>query len=166
MVGSAKKTLKIPSAQELAAKAADKSNSNDTPIAEEEVSEEILVGKKSFSFEELSAVWAEYIQKQQDLGKSKELPILKKEFKLLNSYQIELVLAGNLEKDIFDGFKAELITYLRTKLENSGINVTARVEKEAETKTVYTNKEKFNHLSEKYPALEYLRQRLELDTDF
>ena len=55
---------------------------------------------------------------------------------------------------------------LREKLKNNEITVVTRMEENGNKKMIYTSKEKFEHLAEKNPYLNELKDRLGLDWDF
>jgi DNA polymerase-3 subunit gamma/tau len=60
----------------------------------------------------------------------------------------------------------ELQGFLRTSLKNSKIILDSVVEEVKNEDMMYTNKEKFDHLAKKYPALTELQQKLGLDPDY
>jgi len=77
-----------------------------------------------------------------------------------------LTLPNSFQSLTIEGLKQELLTHLRTKLNNKDIQLITEVEKIENKKMIYTNSEKFDFLAEKYPNLKDLKARLDLDTDF
>ncbi len=90
--------------------------------------------------------------------------ILNQEFDV-NETQITLKLTNLIQQDILEDFKSELLQHLRDSLDNDQITLDVDILKGDETKMIYTNKEKFNHLAEKNPNLKILQERLGLDPD-
>lgn len=85
---------------------------------------------------------------------------------MLDQFNIELEIANPLQEEALNGFKSELLIFLRNKLKNDKIGIKARMVQEAGTQKPYTPREKFNYMALKNPALQELKQRFGLDTDF
>ncbi len=77
-----------------------------------------------------------------------------------------VLLTNPVEETLLENFRHDLIQFLRDRLKNSEINVTARLMETTGKKILYTSKEKFEHLAEKNPYLNELKERLGLDWDF
>jgi DNA polymerase-3 subunit gamma/tau len=72
-----------------------------------------------------------------------------------------------VQETMINNMKSEIVTFIREKLKNNSIILTAELMKPDETKKmIYTNREKLEHLMEKNPLLKELKDRLSLDTDF
>ena len=84
----------------------------------------------------------------------------------MKDLSIKLIIPNSFQSLTIEGLQQELLTYLRTKLNNSNIQLVTEIEKIENKKLIYTNSEKFDYLAEKYPALKQLKSRLDLDTDF
>ena len=76
------------------------------------------------------------------------------------------MLPNSFQSLTIEALQQELLTYLRTTLNNRRIQLITKVEKVENKKMIYTNSEKFEFLAEKYPNLRELKMRLDLDTDF
>ena len=79
---------------------------------------------------------------------------------------VTIPLTNSIEEPLLQNIRAQLNTYLRDKLHNHLISVVGVLLEAGSKKMAYTNKEKFDHLAEKNPALRELKERLGLDTDF
>jgi len=66
----------------------------------------------------------------------------------------------------FDKIKVELQAHLRLTLGNDSIKVGLEKLESSAKKMLYTNKEKFDYLAEKYPSLKLLQEKLSLDPDY
>jgi DNA polymerase III subunit gamma/tau len=79
---------------------------------------------------------------------------------------IPLTLTNPLQEDLLNGFRGELLPFLRSALKNSQLRLDVQIVKDAPQRRLYTPGEKFNYLLEKYPALQQLKDRLGLDPDY
>jgi len=91
--------------------------------------------------------------------------LLKREFHYHHP-TITITLTNPVEESLLDNFRNDLVQFLREKLKNNEITVVTRMEENGNKKMIYTSKEKFEHLAEKNPYLNELKDRLGLDWDF
>ncbi len=98
-------------------------------------------------------------------GQIAEYNLLSRDFSLSGN-MITLPLNNPVEEPLLQGIRTSLITYLRDKLSNSSINVTGVLQQVEGKRIIYTNKEKFDYLADKNPALKELQERFGLDPDF
>ncbi|MBX7124277.1 MAG: hypothetical protein K1X47_01170 [Cyclobacteriaceae bacterium] len=94
-----------------------------------------------------------------------EYQLMKRPF-TVHEKKITLPLSNPVEEPLLAGMKTQLIAYLRDKLNHSSVTVHGELMEIEGKKIVYTNKEKFDHLAEKYPILQQMKERLGLDTDY
>lgn len=66
----------------------------------------------------------------------------------------------------FEKFRAELLQHLRNSLKNDHISLQSKVIEIAQEKMLYTDREKFEFLKNKYPALKDLQEKMGLDPEF
>jgi DNA polymerase-3 subunit gamma/tau len=71
-----------------------------------------------------------------------------------------------VEEPLLQAMKADLLAHLREKLNNSTIQLEGVLQQFETKKRVYTNKEKFDYLTEKNPYLKQLQEKFGLDPDF
>ena len=90
--------------------------------------------------------------------------VLKKPIEVIGN-DIILSLDSNTQLQKFQqDFKAELTVFLKTNLNNSSINILAKVQElEEGKKMIYTVEEKFKFLLEKYPELINFKKELNLE---
>jgi len=111
----------------------------------------------------LRKVWKEFTEKRKNqLG---EYHLLKQDYAFQNNV-ISLYLTNQVEEPILLSIKAELLSYLRENLSNSLLQVEGIIQTHQKKKIAYTNKEKFDYLAEKNPALIELKEKMGLDPDF
>ncbi len=83
---------------------------------------------------------------------------------LLNdNFQIELSVDNRSQTEELMDRRTEIHDYLRKSLNNGGIEVTFRVEKDQKKRKAYTDEEKFNRMLEDNPTLLRLKNELSLD---
>ena len=92
--------------------------------------------------------------------------MLLKDAYVLEDNKVILKLSNEVLKYTFNNMKVELQGYLRANLKNNKIVLEAIVEEIENEAMMYTNKEKFDHLAKKFPALKELQQKLGLDPDY
>jgi len=116
---------------------------------------------------QLREVWEEFTEERRALGKETEYILLNQTVTLKDDgVTIPLTFMSPIQQDQFDSVRAELLQRLRRRLNNSEINVETTVDVEERNRRPYTPSEKLNYLSEKYPLLQELTQRLGLDPDY
>lgn len=117
----------------------------------------------SFSEDMLRKVWTDYTELKKN--QMAEYHLLKQPFTFQNN-TVTLALTNTIEEPVLLSIKTELLTYLRDKLNNNSIQVDATMQEHPIKKFAYTNKEKFEHLAEKNPLLNDLKEKMGLDPDF
>ncbi len=123
--------------------------------------------KEEFSEEKLRDLWGKYadaigaegkINMRANMGAFK--PIIKAD------YRIAFAVASVHILDDFNNEKIALLEYLRKELNNYFIDIDVTVNStDTGERKPYTASEKFKFLAQKNPALDKLRQKLELDID-
>ena len=94
-----------------------------------------------------------------------KLSILNKEL-LIDKNNIQIQISSDLEKEIFESFKSNLLNEIRRHFNNEKINFTIKVEENKKTKKLYTGKEKFDFLIKKNKEIKNLQNELGLDYEF
>lgn len=94
------------------------------------------------------------------------------EYQLLNrevsleGTQIVLQVTHPFEEQLLQTLKADATAFLRHQLQNTQITIQGNLMVTEAKKLIYTNREKFEFLLDKHPALKDLRDRFGLDADF
>jgi len=112
----------------------------------------------------LKKAWNEFAElKKNQLA---EYQLLKRGF-ILKDNKITITLSNEIEEPFLAGMRTSLIAYLRDKLSNSSLLVIGVMQTiETSRPMIYTNKEKFDYLLDKNPALKELQERFGLDADY
>lgn len=132
---------------------------------QERLKSEVEHKDNNFSQEELQNAWSAYRDQLQEKG----LKILASTIGMCSpkiyGQQIKIEVANDTMRVEIMQSQGELMAFLKEKLQNTYIELHidinhTEVEK---TKYVYTDKEKYNKLKEINPAIDNLRQKLDLD---
>lgn len=132
----------------------------------ESKSDQLTFGNVAVTVGQLKAEWEAFIKFLKDGGREREYSTLNQHVDFREDLSIILTLPNSFQTKTIEDLQQELLTHLRTKLDNGNIKLITEIEKIENKKLIYTNSEKFDHLAQKYPMLVELRNRLELDTDF
>lgn len=157
-ISGLKKTSKIPDILTIKESLSKKEN--------EKKDDQINIGTDPVSVEQLKSAWLDFANELKKAGRDREYNTLNQEVGFNEDLSINLTLPNSFQTKTIEDLQLELLTHLRRTLNNSKIRLKTEVEKIENKKLIYTNSEKFEFLSEKYPNLKDLKARLDLDTDF
>ena len=133
------------------------------PKTEDKVSDVYIEEKtESFSQDDLSDRWRKfaYSVKLKDLDLYSTLTV--NEPVLKEGFLVQLVIFNQAQAVDVNNRKLELLNYLRSQLNNTKIDLELVIDKEAETKGVYTHKDKYKKLVEINPSVDVFRKRFDL----
>jgi DNA polymerase-3 subunit gamma/tau len=125
-----------------------------------------VIENKPFSFERLQHQWSRFAKMKEEQGRRGELVILDRPIELREGHTICLKLDNNIQVQLLNGMRPELLHFLRESLQNQEVQLQAEVVVQENKRVIYTSQDKFRHLSEKNPALDELRNALGLDVDY
>lgn len=123
------------------------------------------IAANGFTQDALLEKWQNFAQKIKN-DKPRLFTTLKSQLPALkNDYTIEVEMNNGAQMDQFEKeLKLDLTNYLRTELNNHKINIFTYLIKEEKTKNnLYTDEDKFKHLTKKNPNLGELKQKFNLD---
>jgi DNA polymerase III subunit gamma/tau len=126
----------------------------------------VQIESTAVSVEELKLTWQKFIEKLKTEGREREFNIINQKVSFNEDLTVNLTLSNSFQAITIESLQQELLAFLRGTLKNSSIRLLVEIEKTEEKKMIYTNSEKYEYLSKKYPNLQALRKRFELDTDF
>lgn len=119
----------------------------------------------SFTNEDLSKAWNGFIEIRRENGSEQEVAFLKHQY-VRNDNVISIQIHNSILENTFDKLKVELQAHLRKSLLNDSVRVELEKLESESKKMLYTNKEKFDHLADKHPAIKLLQEKLSLDPDY
>ena len=157
-ISGLKKTTRIPDLTTIKQNISNKQS--------EKQDDHLKIGMDPVSVDQLKKEWHAFAEKLKSDGRDREYNTLNQEVEFHDDLSIRLMLPNSFQSLTIEGLQQELLTYLRTKLNNNSIQLITEIEKVENKKLIYTNSEKFDYLAEKYPNLRDLKKRLDLDTDF
>jgi len=99
-------------------------------------------------------------------GKKSETIIIDRELTFKQDNIVLLKLDNFVQEDVLNSLKPDLLEFVRSRINNSDLQLESEIAKEETVKFMYTSNDKFRYLSEKYPLLSDMKKRFGLDTDF
>lgn len=153
-----KKTAPLPKISTLKAQAVKKQEPV-APAQEDALDEPVTV-------EAIRLSWNAFLEELRAAGRDADYKTLDQEVLIGDDLQIRLELPNGFQLVRLESLKPELLAFLRAKHRNNHIDLHVEVQKQDTKKLIYTAREKFDYLAEKYPTLRELRSKLDLDTDF
>jgi DNA polymerase-3 subunit gamma/tau len=85
---------------------------------------------------------------------------------LMEAFRIDFAIDNKLLEEELNEKKGDLLSYLRKELNNYKITLQTRISESDKNSKPYTDKEKFEKMAEKNPALRKLREELDLEIEF
>lgn len=120
--------------------------------------------RSDFRQDQLNPLWLEYAKTIEARGKISLFRLFTAQFpKIDNDYLLHFPVESQALAEDLQIEKPELLSFLRKKLNNYGINIDFPVIEAEESKMLYTPQDKFKHMVEKHPQLVYLKKSLDLD---
>jgi DNA polymerase-3 subunit gamma/tau len=119
-----------------------------------------------FTQAELTLCWDEYADKLKN-DSPHLYSTLKSSHPLLQpDWKIEYTLANKVLEDELSTKKTDLMEFLRNRLNNYKIHLQTSIAENLKAMKPYTDKEKFEMLAEKNPALRTLKEELDLEIEY
>ncbi|MDJ1466493.1 DNA polymerase III subunit gamma/tau [Xanthocytophaga flava] len=138
------------------------SNLSDTSEKKADDTETVInYGNEPFTPDQLLQQWQAFAKTR---SYPTELLILNRGYEFQNG-TIMLKLENQIQLTQLNEFRYELLEFLRKRLRNSTIQIQGEIVEQGKKRMVYTNREKFDYLAEKYPVLNDLKSQLGLDMD-
>lgn len=81
---------------------------------------------------------------------------------ITDDYKLILEINNSIQDDLINTIKPELLSWLRTELKNSKIQLITKITETVKGKIIYTDSEKFDEMVEKNPHLAILTQKFNL----
>jgi DNA polymerase-3 subunit gamma/tau len=166
-VNTAAKPSKLRSTTQLIASAQDIGSSQKAEAKQDTSAPVIVSGRvEPLTFENLQSAWYEFAEKRRQIKNSTTEEIaLRKEFRL-DGTVIEIILDNDHQFDAIQGMRYDLLGFLKSRFNESKLDIAPRVAPQEVSRLPYTPAEKFSYLAEKNPHLLDLKQALGLDVDF
>jgi DNA polymerase-3 subunit gamma/tau len=112
-------------------------------------------------------VWKQYILQLESQRKmSLTVPLKSAVWNIRDSNTIELTLSSQLEKEMFEEERINLMPFLRGRLNHPSLEIEIKVIQQTGTKTAFTAEDKFKAMAENNPVLNDLRNALGLELEY
>jgi len=119
-----------------------------------------------FTFEQLNALWIEFAGKLR-IDKPHLFSLMTTRTpELKNEREIHIQLDNKLLEEEFHSIRGELMSFLRSSLNNYKIDIQTQVIENHTALKPYTDKEKFEQMAAKNPEIQTLREQLDLDIEY
>ena len=128
-----------------------------------ETKEEIKLNS-SFSKERALEVWNNFI-KSTEKDKQRIFSILSQDKVKIDNLSFEINVTSTSQQKAMESFRGIILEYIRKELKNDYIQIRINyiAQQKEDKKTLYTQEDKYKHMLEQNPQIEYLTQKLDLD---
>jgi hypothetical protein len=115
---------------------------------------------ESFSDDDLKEKWelfsARFTERPSIKSSLANLP------QITDDYKLVLEINNSIQEDLINTIKPELLTWLRTELKNSKIQLITKITEIVKGRIIYTDSEKFDEMVKRNPGLATLKQKFNL----
>ena len=120
--------------------------------------------RSDFHQDQLNPLWLEFAKTIEAKGKVSLFRLFSDQFpKIDANFLLHFPVESQALADDLQVEKPELLSFLRKKLNNFGINIDFPLIEAENTKMLYTPQDKFKHMVEKNQQLQNLKKSLDLD---
>ena len=120
--------------------------------------------RSDFNQDQLNPLWLEFAKTIEAKGKVSLFRLFSDQFpKIDANFLLHFPVESQALADDLQVEKPELLSFLRKKLNNFGINIDFPLIEAENTKMLYTPQDKFKHMVEKNQQLQILKKSLDLD---
>ncbi len=123
--------------------------------------------KKEFTQQQLEEAWLQFAKLVKEKSKvnlystlSSRQPVLKE------NWEVEFMVDNMVQVDEMSNCKSDMMAFLRGELQNFEMTLVTIISKNDSDKKPYTSSDKFKRMAEKNPALNNLKQKFDLDTEY
>lgn len=120
--------------------------------------------------EELKQVWDEYVQKLKEARNPAAQPFELAILEIKDENSFEVITANNIEQKFIEQERNSLFAYLQQQLRNKLLQFTVIVrgnlEQQPKIEIPLSSREQFQKLTEQYPLVKELKDRLKLELDY
>lgn len=137
-------------------------------VKEDKNEPEYVTGTASnhFTQDDFIKVWVDYTKIAKEQGKMSLVSLMDNYTPVLKeNYLIELTLENKLQANELISERIDILNYLRTKLSNFSITLEPIIDEVVSERKLYTSKDKYQHMVEKNPNVDLLRQTFGLELD-
>lgn len=136
---------------------------------EEEKQKEALTGEARTDFSQamLRNKWMQLARNLRKEGKeSLYVTLTKHQPELEENFLVSFAIDSEVQLLELNELKADILSFIRQELQNFGVQLNFKMNKAQNVKKRETSKERYNKMVEKYPALDTLRKRFNMDLEY
>lgn len=117
-----------------------------------------------FTTEELEIAWLQFSESISDQGRMKSF-ILNTKPELISDTDFEIKVSNHLQEKELKKIEHDLLSFMRSHLKNSKLEMKISMAEETESQRANTPEERYRILAEQNPALNILKNGLQLEID-
>ncbi len=163
-IGNAQKPGGMPSFADLKARVQQKSTQQENQQEQTENQQTAELQNRPFTVQDVEKAWNLFSEQLRHDNNQTALSVMHQKWALEGTV-LKLQLSSVLQQDLLEKFRMELVQFMKLKLDNSNFKLEVNIVEGETRKMIYTPKEKYVHLMEKYPELDKFREFLNLDFD-
>jgi DNA polymerase III subunit gamma/tau len=130
----------------------------------DQIIQEQKVLSKDFTNEELEMAWRKFAETIPEQGRLTSF-ILSTRPHLTSATAFEVTVSNIMLEKEFNKLQPEIISFIRSQLQNSFLSMTIKVEEETEKQRANSPEDRFKIMTDENPALITLRNGLHLELD-
>ncbi len=124
----------------------------------------VVTEEKIFTSSAIHDAWNEFVRNGK--GNSRIELLFNKRAIIVDKAVITVEFDSEIQLEQLNDIKEDLMYFIRSKVENKTIVLNAKLKHQEEKALMYTSKERYEALKEKYPLIEELKKDLGLDFEF
>ena len=123
--------------------------------------------RTDFTLKELMSKWNAFSYQLKEKGRQGlYITLTKRKPTLKENFLLEFIVDNEIQKIELEEERSNLLTFIRTELNNYGIQLKVLLNQEDNSVKHLSSKDKFMKMAEKNPALHDLREKLNLDIEY
>ena len=123
--------------------------------------------RTEFTSNDLMSKWNAFAYQLKEKGRQGlYITLTKRKPELKENFLLEFTIDNEIQNIELEEERSELLTFLRTELNNYGIQLTIILSQEDNSVKHLSSKDKFMKMAEKNPVLHDLREKLNLDIEY
>ncbi len=123
--------------------------------------------RTDFTLKELMSKWNAFSYQLKEKGRQGlYVTLTKRKPTLKENFLLEFIVDNEIQKIELEEERSNLLTFIRTELNNYGIQLKVLLSQDDNSVKHLSSKDKFMKMAEKNPALHDLREKLNLDIEY
>ena len=132
---------------------------------EVQIEEESQKRSEAFTSEQFQKIWDELADNFESQSQHHEALLLREKVEI-NDKVITVSISNEALEGTFERIRTQVLEKVRNSLKNDYLQLRSQIVELEKKDMLYTDREKFEHLKKKYPALKDLQDKFGLDPEF